>query len=773
MTAKPKLLLFQQQYNQRAASFLRAQQHDHVKCLTHFFDVIVVSEDCDYRRVCDKYQPELALFESGVNLRGSRRIEISNVRGCGDIPKLGFHNSDSWCETRPGFLSDMDHWGIEQYFSICTTMAEHVPDIASRLFTWPNCIDPKTYKDYGQTKFVPFFLSGCTNELYPWRASVFAALSTVYPSLVCPHPGYLSRIRAGQVMWGETYARAINASWFAPTCGTVAKEVIRKHFEFPGCKACLITEESAGLRAAGFVDMQNCVFADKKNILEKVSYLLENQDELMKIINAGYELVQARHTIYNRDQIFQWFTLNKTLGPDERIVQLGPFEPLTVVAKSSRIETVHVSSMGSHLILLGSANELLAAGRYDEAERAYLRLLTNMNQLTEPVLGIALCNLYKGNAKVALSWIVRPIRVTLAVYKAVDPDPVEWAYLIIALLGSGRLRSARRRAAQFPWLRHPELDRARWLTELLANGGCSRPYADDDNPAPRVSIHRLPERSLEDWLGKISQMLTACGQKQAAAAISRAIIDQSAARKTSITVLDHGLGEMPPRRLKKQGRGFFWQKPTLRGLDNPLLVNKLIARLAAPLLRIWRSLASALLGRVSSSSSNSDRHRFLQHTANVLRANNIKSVLFLGCKQSSEAIEILKEACKSDEISPKIHVLDLEQSAITGESAQYRPTIQNGGMEKLLDIIEIEGRRNAFDGIIVDSGDSPAPLRVGPRLRRELRSSRFVALADIGTSPGHELYLELLRNGTHDLFALGSGNLKGFAILGKVENARD
>jgi len=33
-----------------------------VKCLSLFFDVTVVDDDCDYGQVCDLYQP-MALFE--------------------------------------------------------------------------------------------------------------------------------------------------------------------------------------------------------------------------------------------------------------------------------------------------------------------------------------------------------------------------------------------------------------------------------------------------------------------------------------------------------------------------------------------------------------------------------------------------------------------------------------------------------------------------------------------------------------------------------------
>ena len=78
--------------------------------------------------------------------------------------------------------------------------------------------------------------------------------------------------------------------------------------------------ESAALKAAGFVDMKNCVFATASDLLDKVDYLFRNQDKLAALINAGHDLVHSHHTIRNRDQILQWLMLHKDLSPGHRIV---------------------------------------------------------------------------------------------------------------------------------------------------------------------------------------------------------------------------------------------------------------------------------------------------------------------------------------------------------------------------------------------------------------------------------------------------------------------
>lgn len=482
----------------------------HIKCLSEFFEVIVINEDCDYRQICDKYQPDLTLFESGVKYTGSRRIYIQNTSVYPEIPKLGLHNGDSWCDCRAGFFSDMELWDIEIFFSIATTMGEHTPIITENLFVWPNFIDADIYRDYDQPKIVPVMFTGYINPLYPWRQKINKIISEHYPSLICPHLGYEQPV--SRMLYGEQYARVINASWFVPACGTLAKEIVRKHFEIPASKSCLITEKSPALEAAGFIDMQNCVFADEHNILDKLDYLFQHLDKLERITNAGYQLVHSHHTLKQRDQIFQWFNLYKNLKSNQNIVQTNPFEPLTVVEKSSGIRNSHIICNGLDIVLLRQGDEKLWAGKYEEAEVLYLQCHKHISWMPEPKLRLTLCNLYKGNAKIALDWIVQPVKYTLENYKAFDPDPVEWAYGIISLLCLGKLDIAVNHANQFPSLSHPELNRARWVINLLKAEGNIAPLIENESLKHRYSIHQLPSLSFNEWIENLCIILNSCQQ---------------------------------------------------------------------------------------------------------------------------------------------------------------------------------------------------------------------------------------------------------------------
>src|SRR5215510_12959387 len=97
---------------------------------------------------------------------------------------------------------------------------------------------------------------------------------------------------------------------------------------------------------------------------------------------------------------------------------------------------------GLNRALWAEGDAKLGSGHYDEAETLYLRCLS-YHHIPEARLRLALCYLYKGNAYLALRWDA-------------EPDPIEWPYLIVALLCCGKLREATARANQFQTLCHPE-----------------------------------------------------------------------------------------------------------------------------------------------------------------------------------------------------------------------------------------------------------------------------------------------------------------------------
>ncbi|MBX5240880.1 glycosyltransferase [Rhizobium sp. NLR22b] len=538
---KPRLVFFQwdHQPNANAASYLLLHMQQQVKCLATHFDVFVVNRDCDYAEICDRYEPDLTLFESGYRSHGSRRIKITNTNTHLAVPKLGLHNADAWCDRRAGFLSDMEHWGIETYFAIATMAPEYMPAMRENLFVWPNFIDPEVYRDYGQQKVIPVTLTGQAYGLYPWRQMVFPTIRDRYPCLVSPQHAYESKL-AAQLLSGEAYARALNASFVVPTCGTMGGEVVRKHFEIPGAKACLVTERTAAVEAAGFVDMQNCVFVDGSNVVERLDYLFAHPDELRRITTAGFSLIHSRHTLSHRPQVYQWFTLNKSLQFGERIIQSGPFGDLTKVRRISKQESVHIVGEACDRTLLKQGDLLLQQGRVEEAKHRYLSCLDYVSYLPEAKFRLAICALQEGDADRACDLLVDLVKVTIIEYGALDPDPVEWAYFLLALICRGQFERARKLQDFYPSLSHDEFRRARLVIAQLARSADG--VALGRHGRDRKSIHQLFDRTDTEWFGWFAEILERCRQPDLANILRHAPLSASGGEKVAPPQFKPGAG---------------------------------------------------------------------------------------------------------------------------------------------------------------------------------------------------------------------------------------
>ncbi|WP_246849578.1 glycosyltransferase [Rubellimicrobium arenae] len=510
-TRRPKLAFFQWNHagNAQSSQFLVIHMQDHVACLREYFDVVVINEDCDFAEICDRHEPDLVLFESGYRTHGSRRIEVRNTDANLHLPRLGFHNGDPWCDRRAGFLSDMDHWRIETFFTISTRMADYTPAIADRVFVWPNFINPRTFHDYGLPKTVPVMLTGQAGPLYPWRQAVYPELSGHYACLVTPTFRYESR-SAGRMLSGESYARALNASFVAPACGTMGNEFVRKHLEIPGSLCCLLTQRTPVLEAAGFVDMENCVFAEAAEIVDRVDHLLAHPDRLEAITKAGHDLVHGRHTLRHRPQILQWYQLQAGLRPGERIVQPHPFADLTVAAETRRATWSGGPALDRTLLERGRAQ--FAAGQVRTARQSFEACLALVGYLPEARLELARCDLADGDPAAARRRLAALIATTVSDYGAQDPDPVELAWYLVALMASGEVGQAQLSLGRYPGMSNPLLDRVRHSLARLGGPAGEELGLAGAGHRGRPSVHEAPSFSPEEWTCWLARLLSRCGQ---------------------------------------------------------------------------------------------------------------------------------------------------------------------------------------------------------------------------------------------------------------------
>jgi hypothetical protein len=777
---QPSLLFFQFQYDDRLSPFLLTHKQEHVACLSHFFDVTVINQDCDYKEICDAYEPALALFESGVNHATCRRLKIENARSYTQVPKIGLHHGDAFCNARAGFLSDMEQWGIDTFFAISTTAAEHTPEIASHLFTWPVFIDPIIYRDYGIWKGIPVLFTGNRNALYPWRNQLWRRISDHYGTLTWPHPGYGTGTPAARILMGEDYARTINSAWFVPACGTIAKDVVRKHFEVPACRTCLVTEQSPALQAAGFADMKNCVFADAHDVLDKLDYLLRNRDVLTEITDAGYRLVHSRHRMEHRDQIYQWFGLHANLKPHQTIVQDGPFESLRVVAKEAGVQRIHISSNGSHLALIRKGDEHFLRGQYEHAEQCYLKCTFYMPWMPEPKLRLALCRLHRGEPGSALSLIEEQLRFVLGVYGAENPDPVEWAYYLVALLCAGKHRVATKHAEAYPTLQHPHLDLARRAVRLLSRCGNSLFHT---LPVRRsqYSIHRLPIAATENWIEQISIMLTACKRFEMAETLRVHWRNDDSGCEPPPTA-DGACANGASRKLAPRKRLF--RVPRIASartvLTSQVARHPLYPKLAAAIRRSMKVVLHRLEAKTGYflpyCLSSSKEDELFERLRELARSDDVNSILVLGTTLKSRSIEAIMAGAGENGGRPFVFCAGFSikrrvQRAIHRYAASTWLELSGclaTQLSESIRTIKEERGFSRFDIVLVSDCDPVDHSVTTPALRSDLLGVTTVVLEGLMSPSSFAAYEMLLSSPEFELTSQNPGLRNGYAIFTKA-----
>jgi hypothetical protein len=765
-STKPNLLFFQFMYDDRLPEFLLIHKQEHVNCLSQHFNVKVISGDCDYDQLCSTHQPDLVLFESGVNHTTCHRPNIINTHRHPGIPKLGLQHGDGFCNARAGFISDMDHWGVETFFTISVTAGEHTPELADNLFVWPVFIDADVFKDYGSPKSIPVLFTGNKNQFYPWRTKIMKSVSEHYPSLICPHPGYGPGAATRRLMVGEEYARLINASRFVPACGTIAKEVVRKHFEIPGSRACLVTERSAGLDAAGFVDMKNCVFADEHDVLDKLELLFGKPDMLDEIIDAGYQLVHSRHTMAHRNQIFQWFDLHRNLKPGQKILQRDPFGDLGVVEDKAELGNSHVISNGEHLRLLRQGDESLWAGRYQQAEGCYLRCVNYMRWMPEVKLRLALCNLYRGNPKAALEWLDEPIHFILCSYRAVDPDPVEWAYFIVCLLCLGEVELADAKSKEFSSLSHPELDRVRHAADVLMRKSHGAVLSGGDQERRR-SIHRLPTRDYEDWLKQLCLMLVACRQPAAAKLLRKYRPGPDEGARASQRVSQ--AVDSRQTKISRSTERFFERRMRYRKMRTGLKSS-----IGTYLHAVESKYGYFLPYRISESRND----EFFRLVRDLASDEKVRSAVIIGAARDQYSTQAFLAGILKNQNRPAAHCIEflghsasvpIRRASDTGvDWHQLSPS--SAELRKAIEKIRREGNIHSFDLLLIDGSELD---KLAPDIlpREELDGAKSVILDDTDRLSVHKKYDRLSRDSRYFQAAYNPSLRSGYAIFKRFDLA--
>lgn len=424
-------------------AFVRGHLADQRRCLEQWFTVVVIEGDCDYAELVDRLEPALCLLESGVY---TTPRTITGIGTRPDVPRLGFLHADAYCPTRARAIGDFERWAVEEVVTTSVSMAAYTPALADRLVVWPNFVVPGAVPPPTSTRPVPVLMTGSQAAHYPWRVAVTRELELAgIGTQRTPHAGWFDSSADAVMVAGAEYAAVLASARIAPACGTIARDLVRKHLEVPASGALLVAEPSVALEAAGFRDGVNCVLADPRQAVQRMGELLAAPDELARLAANGRALVLERHTPAQRDQVKQWYDL-RGQHPGERIGHRGPFLPLEIVDRPGATAP-SLPADGRDRILLDEAAVLRRQGRAEEAELRALRA-ANLHPAIEPLAELARCRLAAGRAVSAADVAARGVEMSTSL--GGEPDPGMWELLLRAEAAAHRPDRVARLASAYP-----------------------------------------------------------------------------------------------------------------------------------------------------------------------------------------------------------------------------------------------------------------------------------------------------------------------------------
>jgi hypothetical protein len=499
---RPRLLYFNGPWDYLGERLRLSYIDTFRRLLEQDFEVISVEGDRDFRREVETHRPDLALFHAGTESPLEREPNIRHTDAFPELPRVGYVFRDPFSPSRLASMNRLRAWGVNQVFTDFRASDSPIPYFAESIYL-PWWADDTTFRDYGERKSIPITLAGSgwlSRQFYSWRNPVFIQLAQRLPVY---HVPAFETHQKNDAYVGESYARLLNRSLIAGGCGTVCRYLTLKLLEIPASRCCLLTEETEVMKSLGFQDGVNCIFADEKNVVAKVSAVLDVPARLQSITQAGYDHVRRHHTQRSRRMFREWFDLWRRRGANERVVQGHPLEPLRLAGRDEVLAPAFPAE-NPLLEKLQSGYRLLNERRPAEAIDAFKAVLDAIPYVAEASLGTAIARLDLGEPAAALPYLEHIFVIQAKLCNYPRPDPISLAYAAVAYFRLNQADRALDLLARHARVRHPALNALRWHVAQHWRKFRSRhpDWATDEGNETHngETIHLLPPRPFADWL---------------------------------------------------------------------------------------------------------------------------------------------------------------------------------------------------------------------------------------------------------------------------------
>ena len=168
----------------------------------------------------------------------------------------------------------------------------------TKLYHIAHCAEQTVFRDYEEAKEYDLFLGGATNGVsilgkhYPLRdrmVGILGKMSKHYKCQLHRHPGY-NLAAASSNKYAVDFAKEINKAKIAVTCSGKPKSRFGKYIEIPMCGTAIAADlpEEDQENFKKFMIEIDMSMTDEQ-IINKLSYYLDNDEERKKLISLGLE----------------------------------------------------------------------------------------------------------------------------------------------------------------------------------------------------------------------------------------------------------------------------------------------------------------------------------------------------------------------------------------------------------------------------------------------------------------------------------------------------
>ncbi len=409
------------------------------------------SYEHDLAAEIERIKPELIVINSLPEVsceKGGYKLPLpQNYSAYPEIPRLGFLFSDLYSPTLYSnyrILNKLNCAAAFYRYAVpgeCLFENSELPIFCALL---PAKLKEFLYTDYSidiEKKIIPLGLFGTgffndNNNHYPWRKAITKKLINKIPFFCGVRP---SQAVKGSAVQGGDYYAMLNRCKISLTCGAEVNVFLNKHFEITLAGTCLATERTPVLEAIGFKDLVNCVFVDGNNVLDKLEYLYSNEDELLKITQAGKSHMQELFEKYNMYRMIDlWYKAYTALNPNEQVIQTDYFNFITTTKNNPEIPEI---PCGQDTLkeknIQGFA--LLRKNQINDAAKYFNDVLSYINYEPLARLGMSIVSIFSGNLENAYNFLMNNvIHIDKQYQFKYMYDPVDIAYLAIILLCAGK-----------------------------------------------------------------------------------------------------------------------------------------------------------------------------------------------------------------------------------------------------------------------------------------------------------------------------------------------